>query len=279
MFAIFSPIMSAVNYKGIQEIFFSCTEKQYAVSENIVPVNGVGHIYSGEITAIEGDEKYTYRAGETILFRRNKLAKFIKVPGPEGPFRSVSIFFTQPFLQEYYATHPFELTHPMDSHAAPVKAIRFDSNPLFLSLFNSLLPYEEVSGPLPQELINIKLVEAMTILRSVDRGIDNLLADFAEPGKIDLENFMQRNFSFNVPIERFSYLTGRSVSTFKRDFQRVFNASPQRWLLQKRLKQAHYLIAEKKQKPSEVYLEVGFENLSHFSASFKQLFGYNASSL
>lgn len=271
--------MSADNYKGIQEIFFSCTEKQYAVSENITPVNGVGYIFSGEMTAIEGDKKYTYKAGETILFRRNNLAKFIKTPGADGPFKSVSIFFTQSFLQEYYAAHPFELTHAKDNHTAPVKTIRFGSNPLFLSLFNSLLPYEEVSGPLPQELINIKLLEAMTILRSVDQGIDNLLADFAEPGKIDLENFMQRNFSFNVPIERFSYLTGRSVSTFKRDFQRVFNASPQKWLLQKRLKQAHYLIAEKKQKPSAVYLEVGFENLSHFSTSFKQLFGYNASSL
>jgi AraC-like DNA-binding protein len=28
-----------------------------------------------------------------------------------------------------------------------------------------------------------------------------------------------------------------------------------------------------------VYLEVGFENLSHFSTAFKQEFGYTASSL
>jgi AraC-like DNA-binding protein len=45
----------------------------------------------------------------------------------------------------------------------------------------------------------------------------------------------------------------------------------------RRLKEAHFLIAERNQKPSDAYIEVGFENLSHFS--FKQMFGYNPSSL
>ena len=55
--------------------------------------------------------------------------------------------------------------------------------------------------------------------------------------------------------------------------------APQRWLLEKRLEQSHYLITEKKQNPSSVYLDVGFENLSHFSFAFKKFFGYNPSSL
>jgi AraC-like DNA-binding protein len=82
-----------------------------------------------------------------------------------------------------------------------------------------------------------------------------------------------------VPIERLSYLTGRSLATFKRDFKKLFDLPPQKWLIQKRLKQAHFLITEQKQKPSEVYIQVGFESLSHFSVAFKQQFGYNPSTL
>jgi len=132
---------------------------------------------------------------------------------------------------------------------------------------------------LPAELAEMKLVETMTILRSIDKGIDSALADFTEPGKIDLADFMQKNFMFNISLKRFAYLTGRSLATFKRDFQKVFQIPPQRWLLQKRLKQAHFLIAEKQLRPSEAYMEVGFENLSHFSYSFKQMFGYPPSSI
>jgi len=46
---------------------------------------------------------------------------------------------------------------------------------------------------------------------------------------------------------------------------------------QRRLQEAYYLIKEKKQKPSEVFRELGFERISHFSYSFKQFFGINPS--
>jgi AraC-like DNA-binding protein len=39
------------------------------------------------------------------------------------------------------------------------------------------------------------------------------------------------------------------------------------------LEQAYFLIKEKGKKPSDVYLEVGFEDLSHFSFAFKKEFG------
>jgi AraC-like DNA-binding protein len=44
-------------------------------------------------------------------------------------------------------------------------------------------------------------------------------------------------------------------------------------LQEKRLAEAHYLIREKGKKPGDFYLDLGFENLSHFYFSFKQRFG------
>jgi len=40
-----------------------------------------------------------------------------------------------------------------------------------------------------------------------------------------------------------------------------------------------HVIHGKRRPPSNVYLEVGFENLSHFSSSFKAVYGYNPSAL
>ena len=84
---------------------------------------------------------------------------------------------------------------------------------------------------------------------------------------------MNRNFHFNVQLKRFAYLTGRSLATFKRDFEKIFHTSPGQWLLQRRLQEAHYLITEKGRAPSDVYLDLGFEDLSHFSFAFKKEFG------
>ena len=90
---------------------------------------------------------------------------------------------------------------------------------------------------------------------------------------------MNRNFKFNVSVERFAYLTGRSLSAFKRDFKATFNETPNRWIVKKRLQEAYFLIDKKKKKPSEIYLDLGFEALSHFSFAFKKQFRLTPSEL
>jgi AraC-like DNA-binding protein len=88
---------------------------------------------------------------------------------------------------------------------------------------------------------------------------------------------MEKNFMFNISISKCAYLTGRSLATFKRDFQKAFGTSPQKWLTEKRLQQAHFLIAEKRRKPSQAYIDAGFENFSHFTYAFKKFSSMPAS--
>jgi len=40
--------------------------------------------------------------------------------------------------------------------------------------------------------------EAILLLLKLVPGIKNVLFDFSEPGKIDLEAFMEKNYHFNV---------------------------------------------------------------------------------
>ncbi len=126
---------------------------------------------------------------------------------------------------------------------------QFQKHPLLESCFASLIPYFDLKENLPFQIASIKIEEAISILRSTNKAVDGLLADFEEPGKIDLAEYMERHFMFNMPMEKFSYLTGRSLATFRRDFKRAYKITPQKWLTEKRLKLAHYLIAEKRVRP------------------------------
>jgi len=137
----------------------------------------------------------------------------------------------------------------------------------------SLQPYEQIYQPGNEHLLSLKLKESIMILLKANPELQDILFDFSEPGKIDLEAFMNKNFHFNVELKRFAYLTGRSLATFKRDFEKIFYLSPSRWLQQRRLQEAYYLIKEKGSAPSDVYLDVGFEDLSHFSFAFKKQYG------
>jgi len=125
--------------------------------------------------------------------------------------------------------------------------------------------------------VKLKLKEALIVLLKVQPELKNILFDFQTPGKINLKAFMEKSFRFNLSLSRFAYLTGRSISAFKRDFEKEFTKTPAKWLQQRRLDEAYYLLKEKNLKTTEVYTEVGFEDLSHFSFIFKKHFGINPS--
>lgn len=49
---------------------------------------------------------------------------------------------------------------------------------------------------------------------------------------------------------------------------------PHKWILQKRLETAYKRIVEYREKPSDIFWELGFETLAHFSRKFKEHYGY-----
>jgi AraC-like DNA-binding protein len=231
-------------------------------------------VLAGELKVIQADRTRYAVAGDTLLLPRNQPTTLRKAPKDGVAYQALVLTLPTALVRAYYAEHSPALVQP----AAP-ELLLFASTPLLKSLITSLLPYLELQHPLPEELLVVKLTETLAILRSLDPRSDRVLANFAEPGKVNLVEFMETNYQFNLPLATFSYLTGRSLTTFKRDFKKAFQLSPQRWLTHKRLALAHYRLATTSCKPVELYLEVGFENLAHFSFAFKKQFGYPPTAL
>jgi len=90
--------------------------------------------------------------------------------------------------------------------------------------------------------------------------------------KIDLHDFMEKNYRCDMSMSEFAKASGRSLSTFKRDFKRMSELSPERWLTDRRLRAAYDLL-DRGRRVSDVCFDVGFKNVSHFSAIFKRKFG------
>ena len=273
--------MNKENFSFIrQSIFSSVRVNQTTEKEQFVPAHVLIHVLSGKLCVVETDSTHTIEKGNTLFVRRNTLAKFTKYPQHNGdPFKTLSIFIRKTFLLDHLKKEGIAYDPSTDGTGAYCRVKKLPPSPLMDNLFESLRLYFDSGMTLGQELSDIKTREAVWIIRHLDLTLFESLFHFSDPDKIDLEDFMSKNFVFNVPLETFSKMTGRSLSTFKRDFKKIFDEPPSRWLKKKRLEHAYYLIKEKNKAPSDVYLEVGFENLSHFSSSFKEAYGRNPSSL
>lgn len=175
----------------------------------------------------------------------------------------------EPFLKQFLEKHPWPAGIFENDHSF----LFIQEDRLIKNFIQSLEPYYNGSDQINQTFADVKREELLLILLKNDPRLAHVFFNFEIPEKINLEEFMNRNFRFNTSLERFAFLTGRSLSSFKRDFQKIFGLNPGSWLKKKRLEEAYFQISRQKERPSDVYLEVGFEDLSHFSFAFKKEFG------
>ncbi|MBS1532206.1 MAG: helix-turn-helix transcriptional regulator [Bacteroidetes bacterium] len=259
--------MSAADKKS--PIAYSCYVARSREGEQFIPDHVFTYQVAGTMIMNDGEREYVFNSGDFRFARRNHLVKFNKLPPEGGEFKSLSVHFDQSFLRNL----SMETGYRSDKHVNGSAVLEPKPDPLYKSYFASLDPYMLLDGINDSALIELKLREAALVLLKVNPDMKDILFDFSEPGKIDLEAFMNKNFHFNVGLGRFAYLTGRSLATFKRDFEKIYHATPSRWLQQRRLQEAHYLIKEKGRAASDIYLDLGFEDLSHFSFAFKKQYG------
>lgn len=255
------------------DIKLSCYEDKFFKSDIMFDHHMLIWFISGETKIVQADATYFFKKGDIFLIPKNQLATIINYPKDGQPHKTVVMHLSVSRLRDYYANLNVKPT-TLVSH----KILCYNNHPLLESCLSSLIPYFEMED-IPENIASLKITEAISVLRAIDKEVDGVLANFDEPWKIDLVGYMEKNYMFNLPLERFSYLTGRSLTTFKRDFGKASNTTPQRWLTQKRLDLAHYQIVEKQKKAIDVCYEVGFENLSHFSHAFKKRFGYPPTTL
>ena len=230
----------------------------------------------GEFTLETSEQSISMGAREMLLIGKNQLGTLTKTPGEKGSYETIVISLQEELMRKIALEE--KITSVGKYIGRPNLLI--PANEFLQGYFQSIVPYARSSGAsMTDEMGILKVKEGIKLLLLALPSLRNFLFDYAEPYKIDLEKFMLNNFHFNVPIEKFAQLTGRSLAGFKRDFQKTFDLPPRQWLLSKRLDAAKFLIENKHQRPSAIYLELGFESLSHFSHSFKKKFGLIPSQL
>ncbi len=242
--------------------------------EQFIPEHLFLFLAKGSMQGYDGNKNYRLNPGDYCLIRKNRLARYNKQK-QHDEFEKVIIMLDETFLRKFQEKHKITTTKFQSEEAF----LRINKNELIPDFIHSLIPYYSAGGKIDDKFADVKREELLIILLQSQPELSGLFFDYGIPEKINLEAFMNRNYTFNVNIQRFAYLTGRSLSAFKRDFKTTFNETPNHWLVQKRLQEAHFLIDKKQKKPSEIYLDLGFEDLSHFSFAFKKLFAYTPTEL
>ena len=257
---------------GYSDIFLSCFSESGTYCVHSKPEHVLVYIYSGEHVIEDRNKKIKLKPGECAFIRRDHRLTMYKNSKGKELYKGISLVFKRSVLRDFYSKmNKSEI--PKDIKISDKSVFKLQSTPAIESLFQSLNPYFDSNVKPTEDVTNLKLLEGIYALLNNNEQLYPILFDFAEPWKIDLLEFLNDHYMDDLTMEQIASYTGRSLATFKRDFQKVSNLSPQKWLIKKRLEIAYIKLKEEGKKVQDVYTEVGFKNLSHFSTAFKKQYG------
>ena len=128
---------------------------------------------------------------------------------------------------------------------------------------------------LPAAVRLLKLEELLLYLLHFDperfRAIQIITKDREQ---LQIKKVVESHVGQLITVDELAFLCHMSTSTFKRRFSEIYDTTPQKWLLTRKLEMAAELLGSGGESPSGVYLKVGYQNHSSFSEAFRNHFGH-----
>lgn len=260
-----------VNYSNI---FLSCSTDKHCECKYKVHDHSLIYVRSGEAEIDDRGNKTIINAGECSFIRRHAGVNIVKRGlGDSNPYMSITLAFPRKFLMEVYRNMD-KSTLPEYAKRGKDNLIKIAQRPDLKSLFESIMPYYDSPIEPDEQWIKMKLTEGLYAVLRTDKNLYASLFDFTEPWKIDILDYLNENYMYELSIQDIAHYTGRSLATFKRDFKKVSDTTPQKWIIHRRLERAHELLTKGNGKVKDVMMDVGFTNLSYFSRIYKDVYGH-----
>lgn len=272
-------LQAGVQLYNYMDTFFCCTVSSKQEFESVISEHMLVYVISGELDVLYHDRRRKLQHGQAYLIRRNFKAHKIEYPSKDGtPFKGLFLQLKAPMLKK--AMHDLALRKKdCKPYSSKSPYVMLPENPLLTGMFKSLEVYFDTQSYPSELLMETKIKEVIFTLIEIMPELKSVLFDIVDPWKIDLQQYMNDNYTNDLDIKGFAHYTGRSLSAFKKEFEETFHLSPGRWIVRRRLEEAKRLMECEGEKPLDVYMKVGFKNLSHFSTAFKHQFGVAPSSI
>ncbi|HEY1167017.1 MAG TPA: AraC family transcriptional regulator [Chitinophaga sp.] len=215
-----------------------------------------------------GDTYHTASKDQLLLLRKNILVHYHSFDAAH-PMEWLVFYMRDEIVTEFIRitkTTPYTI-----ADLAPI-TLNSVTEKLHTYLDSVIIHFREQSR-LAAQLIRIKLFELLFHLPDEARQALFSLVKNKQPERPDITTTVEGNIMNNISVRELAALSGRSLSSFKRDFQAIYNMPPSQWIRQRRLEKARELVTRTSMSVTDICYTLGFEHIAHFSRLFKAHFG------
>ena len=228
------------------------------------------YVLSGKKEWISGKKSFLIEAGDALFVKKGVYStkQFMEVD-----YCVMLFFINDDFIRNFLKENDLMGSGTI-SVTGSEDIFNIDTNDSLKALMHSVFNYLNQDRNIPRSLVEIKFKELLfnILLNPQNSNLSVFFKSMLQTDRTDLDYIMKRNFHFDLKMEELARLSGRSLSTFKRDFQEYYGQTPGKWLIEKRLEYAEKLLLKSDMDVNQVCFESGFKNASHFNKIFKTKF-------
>lgn len=143
-----------------------------------------------------------------------------------------------------------------------------------ITFIQSIKPYFNAPSTINPVLLKLKIMELLFDVSECNQNTFRQILQLLKPVRADIRYVVEQNYASPITMPELAYLSGRSLSSFKREFQTTYNMPPAQWIRIRRLEKSLEMLRNTPMTVSEIYYTMGFESPAHFSRIFKAQYGH-----
>lgn len=179
----------------------------------------------------------------------------------------IGAFFYPEIVKEFFkndlSLKPFQ---------SALKVSKISIEPILKTFVEGLIYLLDNPSLVDENLIITKQKELLILLSKFEhaQSINDFINSLFLPFAYDLKKIIEKNLYSDLTISELAYLAGMSTATFKRNFKKLYEQSPAKYILKMKLNYSLTLLKIKSKPISEIAYDCGFNSASSFNKAFKK---------
>lgn len=228
------------------------------------------YMLEGEMQYQSHDDQIDIPANHSLLLNCINSGKQIQETSATNKGEIVIVTFHPDILKKIYE-RDLPLVFQPGNKVSNQSRQRINNDFLIQKYIEGLLFYFENPSLVNDEILILKLKEIILLLSQTQNAeiIQVILSQLFSPTTYTFKQIIEANLFLEVSVEDLAEKTNLSLSSFKREFKKLYDDSPASYIKNKRLERAAELLTISESRITDIALDCGFNDLANFTKSFQ----------
>lgn len=228
------------------------------------------YVLKGEFQYQVDTEQINIPANYSLLLNCITSGKQLRNPEPSSTCEIVIVTFYPDILKKIYDRELPTLLHAPKNIVSNKSNEKINNDFLIQKYIEGLLFYFENPSLINEDILVLKLKEIILLLSQTQNAeaVQIILSQLFSPTTYTFKQVIEANLFSQLTIEQLADQNNLSVSSFKREFAKLYNDSPANYIKNKRLEKAAQLLRVSDQRITDIAFDCGFNDLANFTKSF-----------